>query len=220
MPEARKPATCEKECSCTAVHDATKLVVITGGPGAGKTAVLEIIRKQLCEHVVILPEAASIIFGGGFWRLDSNSARRAAQAAILHVQQQMENLVISEKKWALGLCDRGLLDGLAYWPDDADGFWAEARTTLEAEYKRYHAVIHLRTPTEALGYNHMNPLRTETAAQAHIIDEKIAAIWSGHPRYRTVESTHDFLAKAHKALEYILEDLPDCCTGAMQTGKS
>jgi len=213
MPEARKPATCEKECSCTAVHDVTNLIVITGGPGAGKTAVLEIIRKQLCEHVVILPESASIIFGGGFWRLDSLSGRRAAQGAILHVQQQMENLVVGEKAWALGLCDRGLLDGLAYWPGDAAEFWIEARTTLQAEYKRYHAVIHLRTPTDALGYNHINPLRTETAAQAHVIDEKIAAIWSGHPRYRTVESSHDFLTKTHKALQYIMEDLPVCCVG-------
>ena len=142
MPEARKPATCEKECSCTAVHDVTNLIVITGGPGAGKTAVLEIIRKQLCEHVVILPESASIIFGGGFWRLDSLSGRRAAQGAILHVQQQMENLVVGEKAWALGLCDRGLLDGLAYWPGDAAEFWIEARTTLQAEYKRYHVGGH------------------------------------------------------------------------------
>lgn len=211
MPDAKKPATCEKDCSCSAAHDDTKLIVITGGPGAGKTAVLEIIRKQLCEHVVILPESASIIFGGGFWRLDSPSARRAAQGAILHVQQQIENLVIGEKAWAVGLCDRGLLDGLAYWPGEESEFWAEARTTLAAEYRRYHAVIHLRTPTEALGYNHINPLRTETAAQARVIDDKIAKIWSGHPRYRTVESAHDFLTKAHKALRYIMDDLPGCC---------
>lgn len=206
-----KPATCEKNCGCSQPHTATKLVVLTGGPGAGKTAVLEIIRKQLCEHVVILPEAASIVFGGGFWRLETTNAILAAQRAILHIQQEMESLVIGEKKWALGLCDRGLLDGLAYWPGPAEDFWTTAGTDLQAEYARYHAVIHLRTPTMQLGYNHQNPLRIESAVQAEEIDNKIAMLWSKHARYWEVESAPDFLTKAQKALEYINQDLPRCC---------
>jgi len=39
------------------------LVVLTGGPGAGKTAFLEIARRNFCEHIAVLPEAASIVFG-------------------------------------------------------------------------------------------------------------------------------------------------------------
>lgn len=210
-----RPAICEKECHCEGPVAGTRLIVVTGGPGAGKTAVLEIIRKELCRHVVILPESASIVFGGGFWRLESVSAREAAQRAILHIQQESERLVIGEKKWALGLCDRGVLDGLAYWPGDEKDFWAAGNTSLEAEYARYHAVIHLRTPTEEMGYNYQNPLRTETAAQAKIIDDKIARIWSKHPRYEVVESMPDFLEKAEKALDYIIKDLPKGCTGVL-----
>lgn len=212
MAHVDKAATCEKECHCGEfVHKDTKLIVITGGPGAGKTAVLEIIRKQLCQHVVILPEAASIIFGGGFWRLQSMSARMAAQRAILHIQQEMETLVLGEKQWALGLCDRGVLDGLAYWPGTEEEFWRTAQSTRAREYDRYHAVIHLRTPTEDMGYNHVNPLRTETAAQARIIDDKIAAIWANHPRYFMIESEPDFLDKAHKALRHIVDYMPSGC---------
>jgi len=37
-------------------------IVVTGGPGAGKTAVLEIARRELA-HVEILPEAATIVRG-------------------------------------------------------------------------------------------------------------------------------------------------------------
>lgn len=212
MPAITQPAICEKECHCENHIDCkTRLIVVTGGPGAGKTAVLEIIRKELCKHVVILPEAASIVFGGGFWRLPSVSARIASQKAILHIQQQIENLVAGEKTWPLALCDRGVLDGLAYWQGKEEDFWQEGKTSLQAEYSRYHSVIHLRTPTEDLGYNHQNPLRTETALQARIIDEKIAAIWSKHPRYKVVPSTPDFLIKAQKALGYIMEDVPSCC---------
>ena len=67
---------CNIPCSCKKISHDTGFVVLTGGPGAGKTAVLEFIRKVLCQHVAILPEAASILFGGGFWRLDSKSAKR------------------------------------------------------------------------------------------------------------------------------------------------
>jgi broad-specificity NMP kinase len=52
-------------CECAAVHERRR-VVLTGGPGAGKTAVLELIRQSFCKHVKILQEAAGVIFGGGF----------------------------------------------------------------------------------------------------------------------------------------------------------
>jgi len=211
MPSDNQPQVCEKHCACKELVHQTKLVVLTGGPGAGKTAVLEIIRKQLCEHVVILPEAASIVFGGGFWRLDSPSAKQAAQRAILHVQQEMENLVLGEQKWSIGLCDRGIPDGLAYWPADAPSFWQAAGTNLQAEYARYYSVIHLRSPAEGQGYNHQNPLRIESASQAARIDEKIFSVWSKHPRYRMMESTPNFLTKAQKVINHIIDDLPECC---------
>ena len=216
MMNVDQPAVCEKKCDCREIHGKTRFVVLTGGPGAGKTAVLEIIRKQLCEHVALLPEAASIVFGGGFWRLESLTAIKAAQRAIMHIQWEIENLVLDENKWPLGLCDRGFLDGLAYWPGDEKEFWQAAGTDIEREYQRYHAVIHLRTPTADLGYNHQNPLRIETAAQAKVIDDKIFSIWSKHPRYRMVESSMDFLEKAERAISCIIDDLPECCASVLQ----
>ncbi len=211
MPHITAPVTCDRDCPNDTAPQGTKMIVLTGGPGAGKTAVLEIIRKELCEHVAIMPEAASIIFGGGFWRLDSASAHLCSQRAILHVQQQMENLILGEKKWPMVLCDRGLLDGLAYWPAPEENFWAEARSTLAAQFARYHAVIHLQVPGTAQGYNHRNPLRTETAAQAAIIDDRIRTIWSAHPRYHSVESSNNFLHKARSALALITQYLPPTC---------
>ena len=210
MPLITQPVACEKECDKEShAYDGTKLIVVTGGPGAGKTAVLEVARKELCRHVAILPEAASIVFGGGFWRLNSLSARFASQRAILHIQQEMEKLVLGEKAWPVALCDRGVLDGLAYWPGTEQEFWDAGETSLSNEYARYHAVIHLRTPTEELGYNHQNPIRTESAAQAQLIDDKISSIWSNHPQYHVIESTPDFLHKAQNALSRISEYLSD-----------
>jgi hypothetical protein len=45
-----------RPCPCSAPHTPRR-VVITGGPGAGKTAVLALTRQPFCEHVKVLPEA-------------------------------------------------------------------------------------------------------------------------------------------------------------------
>ena len=47
-----------KSCACRDPHPLRR-VVLTGGPGAGKTAVLELIRQSLCEHVKVLAESAN-----------------------------------------------------------------------------------------------------------------------------------------------------------------
>jgi hypothetical protein len=206
---------CENKCTYLKEGHPTRLVVITGGPGAGKTAVLEMAKKVLCEHVAVLPESASIVFGGGFWRLESQSAKSAAQRAIYFIQNEMESLVVGENRWAVGLCDRGTLDGLAYWGEDPELFWNMTGGHAEAEYARYAAVIHLRSPSPELGYNRQNPLRIESAAQAKVIDEKIHAVWSNHPNYKTIESTSSFLAKAQAAIKEIALALPECCRSSL-----
>ena len=40
---------------------------------------------------------------------------------------------------ALGLCDRGVLDSLAYWPSSPEEFFIELGTTREKELARYAA---------------------------------------------------------------------------------
>ncbi|MEO7730300.1 MAG: hypothetical protein ABIY55_04965, partial [Kofleriaceae bacterium] len=67
--------------NCTQPHTSRR-IVLTGGPGAGKTAVLELMRRTLCKHVTVLPEAAGIVFGGGFPRGAVPVLRRASQRAI------------------------------------------------------------------------------------------------------------------------------------------
>jgi predicted ATPase len=196
-------------CDCTERHVARR-VVLTGGPGAGKTATLELIRRaSFCEHVQILPEAAGIVFGGGFPRRSDTAARRAAQRAIFHIQRELEDAA-GGRNAAIVLCDRGTVDGAAYWPGP-DDFFAEVRTTLADELRRYDAVIHLRTPPLGNGYNHQNPLRTESAVEAAEVDRRILGIWETHPRRFVVEATPDFLVKAARVLALMRAELPECC---------
>jgi predicted ATPase len=197
-----------RDCACVATH-ARKRVVLTGGPGAGKTAVLELVRQYFCHHVLVLRESAGIVFGGGFPRGVSPAERASAQRAIYHVQLELEAMAAAREEPAIVLCDRGTVDGAAYWPGPGS-LWASVGSSQEAELSRYDAVIHLRTPG-VQGYNHDNPLRIETVAEAAHIDQRIADAWARHPRRVFVDSDDDFLHKVHRALELIRAELPACC---------
>ncbi|GAA2145487.1 hypothetical protein GCM10009844_20260 [Nocardioides koreensis] len=196
-------------CRCNEVHHRRR-VVLTGGPGAGKTALLELVRHSVCPHVHPLAESAGVVFGGGFPRSEEPVARKAAQRAIFHVQRELE-VIGDTHNAALVLCDRGTVDGLAYWPGPPAEFWSALGTRREDELARYDAVIHLRTPTARLGYNRTNPLRTESARVAALIDDRLLEAWEGHPRRVVISSESTFLHKATHALEALREELPTCC---------
>lgn len=186
-----------------------RLIVLTGGPGAGKTAVLEVIRRNFPSRVAVLQESASILFSGGFPRGTELHLRRAAQRAIFHVQRELEAIAIEEGRCGAALCDRGSLDGLAYWPGDPQSFLDAFATTRQAEFARYHAVIHLRTPPDGKGYDHSNPVRVEDAEEAARIDDLILEAWEGHPRRFLVESSLDFLDKVVRVVSILNTELPE-----------
>jgi predicted ATPase len=195
-------------CRCHGTH-LSRRIVLTGGPGAGKTAVLELIRQAFCRHIAVLPEAAGIVFGGGFPRAQTPAPMRAAQRAIFHVQRELE-AAAEDGHVALLLCDRGTVDGGAYWPGPGD-LWTSVGTTLASEVARYDVVIHLMTPRANGGYNYQNPLRTESAERAGAIDAQILELWKAHPRRWVIEPEVDFYMKAGRALQILRDEVPECC---------
>lgn len=187
-------------------------IVFTGGPGAGKTAVLEVVRKNFCSCLAVLPEAASILFSGGFPRPKDKRGARAVQRAIFYVQRELEEITEATSKSALHLCDRGMIDGLAYWPGDPQDLWAATKTNREELLARYDTVIHLRTPGRDQGYDHSNPSRTETPEEAQAIDARIEKAWEGHPRRFFLPSRSNFLDKVSAAIELVQRELPSDCS--------
>src|ERR1044071_6103281 len=154
-------------CPCARTHS-PRLVVITGGPGAGKTALLEVVQRDLCHHVAVLPEAASILWRGQFPRHSTIAGRKAAQRAIVRVQLEMQRMTIEEGRAALIVCDRGTLDGLGYWPGSEREYFDDIASTRQDELARYATVIHMRTPS--LDHGHLpSQFRIESAAEAALI---------------------------------------------------
>jgi len=52
------------------------------------------------------------------------------------VQREVERLVAEEQQVAVALCDRGTVDGVAYWPDPPETFWQDVGSELSAELAR------------------------------------------------------------------------------------
>lgn len=176
-------------------------IVLTGGPGGGKTTAADLLRRELGSRIVVVPEAATILFAGGFPRSSQLDANRAAQSAIFHVQRNLEDVQSSLYPDRTLLCDRGTVDGAAYWPDGHDTFFRLQGTSLEAELSRYDAVVFFETAAVAgLSIEGGNPVRCETLTQAVELDHRLRALWSKHPRFTFVPHTRSFLEKIMGAL--------------------
>jgi predicted ATPase len=186
-----------------------KRIVLTGGPGGGKTTAADLLRRELGSRVVIVPEAATILFAGGFPRVQQFDANRAAQSAIFHVQRNLEDVQSALYPDRTLLCDRGTVDGAAYWHDGEEAFFRSVGTTLGAELSRYDAVVFFETAAVAgLSIEGGNPVRSESLAQAVELDRRLRALWSRHPRFTLIEHDSSFLKKIVGALG-VLERLVD-----------
>lgn len=177
-------------------------IVLTGGPGGGKTTAADLLRREIGERVVVVPEAATMLFGGGFPRSDQPDARRAVQRAIYEVQRNIEDVQAARYPKRVLLCDRGTVDGAAYWPDDGSpGFFEAVGTTIDAELARYDAVLFFETA--AVGGQSIeggNPTRVEDEAYAIVLDGRLRELWSRHPRFLFVPHSDSFLGKLSLAL--------------------
>jgi hypothetical protein len=107
------------------------------------------------------------------------------------------------------LCDRGTIDGAAYWNDGPDSFFATQGTSFDAELSRYDAVVFFETAAVAgLSIEGGNPIRSESLAQAIELDGRLRALWSRHPRFTLISHASSFMAKIVDALT-VLERLVD-----------
>merc|ERR1719201_1363827 len=97
-------------------------IVMTGGPCAGKTTAMRVIRERLEDRnirVFVAPEASSLLFTAGAQIKDLGSPESVLrfQVNLARVQLALEDRIgelADAKAPAVLLCDRGLLDGKAY----------------------------------------------------------------------------------------------------------
>lgn len=184
-------------------------IVLTGGPGAGKTTVARALAARRPDRYVIAPEAASQVYKqlGTRWDLMDADGRRDVQRRIYRLQLRQEESLGRLHPDRVMLLDRGSVDGSAYWPDGPEAYWRDLGTTLEAELARYQLVIWMQS-CAAIGLydgGASNPCRFESAADAIACGEKLLKAWEAHPNLHTVAACPSLEEKI-AAVERILEN--------------
>jgi hypothetical protein len=185
--------------------------VLTGGPGGGKTTAADLFRREIGEKVVIVPETATMLFTGGFPRVGEPKALTATQRAIFHAQVGLEDVQGALYPGRVLLCDRGTVDGAAFWPDDApQGFFESVGTSLEEQLKRYDAVIFFESAAVGdISIEGGNPARTESNEEARHLDMRLRELWSEHPNFRFVPHSASFFAKLQDGLGQLQKIVDD-----------
>jgi hypothetical protein len=139
------------------------------------------------------------------------------------VQRNLEDVQAALYPNRALLCDRGTVDGAAYWPEGDGDYFTSAGTTLETELRRYDAVIFFETA--AVGGASIeggNPMRNESLEEAVALDARLRALWIQHPRFILVPHNPSFFKKISfglAALESIVAQLQGSapCVGSIVT---
>jgi len=179
-------------------------IVVTGGPGGGKTTALDLFQRELKSEVKIVPEAATLLFGHGLDRQDSGDRARLLQRSIYRMQVSLEEIFRGFYSDRLLICDRGTLDGLAYWPDGEAGYFAAIESSFEREAARYQAVIFFQSAAihgEDVRSN--NPYRSEDSQTARALDDRLCRVWERHPNFHYIPTETSFMRKINRGLEAI-----------------
>jgi len=169
-------------------------IVITGGPGSGKT--------KFVERLKLLPEIEHFLFFEELARLllmENPGYRRN----LSEFHREIYSRQIAREQAAEGksfVTDRGTVDAFAFHPETAN----DVGTTIEREYARYDAVIQLGSAA-ALGEPHYarDAERHETISEALFIEKAIIGVWQKHPGYQFVEAVNDFEIKYRNFLNII-----------------
>eukprot|EP00729_Bicosta_minor_P008819 gene8819-10922_t len=168
-------------------------VVLTGGPCGGKSSSLAHITKAMASKgvaVYSVPEIPTILITGGcaYPGLEGGDQLFHFETAILQAQLQLESsfemVAKSTGKPSILLMDRALMDVAAYLPEaqwkDIVGRngWTEEQFT-----GRYDLVLHLVTAADGAEEFYTtanNSARTETVAEAVVLDKKVRSCWDAH----------------------------------------
>jgi hypothetical protein len=137
-----------------------------------------------------------MVFSGGFPRSTETLAIYAAQRAIYEVQRNLEDVQAALYPDRVLLCDRGTVDGAAYWPGEPHHFFDDVGSSLERELARYDAVIFFESAAVGgMGIEGGNPIRNETLEKAVELDGRLRALWKKHPKFVLVPHNPSFFKK-------------------------
>lgn len=186
--------------------------VITGGPCAGKTEAIKIIKQELTNKglkVIAVPETATELISSEItpWEVGRNKFQFLLLERSLNKEITAEKAAESFNQDVVIIYDRGLLDGKAYM--QAEPFMDELKKYNEDEktvLDRYNAVFHLVTTANGAEEFYTlanNEARTESIKDAIKLDDRLIDIWSNHKNFKIIDNSTNFELKMERLLKEI-----------------
>lgn len=203
-------------------------VVLTGGPGGGKTSVLNAIKNLAITEegykniiklgdkkikLVTISETATELISSG---IPPTEAERIYdfQDILFEIQKSKEESSIKSLRFGydtdiiLFLYDRGLLDGMAYL--DKKGEFEDIMASKDVKeldiLDKYDLVLDLLSTAtcapEKYGFE-SNEARFEDVEWAKSVDRKTSAAWVGHRNMKLFDSGVSLEEEVNNVIEYL-----------------
>ena len=186
--------------------------VITGGPCAGKTVALNIIRKELTEKgfkVIIGNETATELICSGIfpWELEKVKFQELLMERAINKEKVIRKAAKHLEKDVVIFYDRGLLDGKAYVSDEEFSRILETNNFNEKQINnQYDGVFHLVTAANGAEKFYTlsnNEARVETMEEARILDKRTIDVWKDNEKLKIIDNSTDFEGKIERLLNEI-----------------
>ncbi len=191
-------------------------IAVTGGPCAGKTTVMEAIKRQHGNQLLVMPEVASILLDHGFPKPGRDTEfderwSKSFQCSVFPVQKNMETeyLAMARRRACKGVVfDRGILDGAAYLGKGLQFFLDLFGIDENEAYGYYTLVLHLESvavsnPVLYEKLKSTNPARYESATEAAQRDLALRQVWQGHPNHVVIPSGGGIADVVERVLEEV-----------------
>lgn len=197
-------------------------ICITGGPCAGKTTCMSVLREKLSPQfqVYALPEVASFTFGGGVTIIPTEFTPEdhvVFTGGIMEMQYNLENyfskIASIQTQDVVILTDRGIMDNTAYCSPETEQKVYEQYGWNKSSIRdnRYDMVVHLVTAANGAEEFYTlanNEARSETPEVARGLDVKTQSVWNGHPNHVIINNNaSSFDEKIERAYEAICRTL-------------
>lgn len=189
-----------------------KEFVITGGPCAGKTTGIKIIKRKLTQRgykVIVVAETATELISSGISpkelsRYDFQSILIDRSIIKEETARKAANCL---KEKVVILYDRGLLDTKAYISQEEFQLILKEKGLKEKKIRnQYDAVFHLVTAADgAEEYYSLknNKARSETPEQARELDKKTRDSWKKHKNLFVIDNSTNFNEKINRLLSKV-----------------
>ena len=170
-------------------------IVITGGPGSGKTEFFERLKDESeLSGFLFLEELARKILS------DQPHIRHHPHEFHREIYQRQVEREEAAGKQPL-ITDRGTVDAFAFHPETM----TDIGTTLDLEYRRYSLVTQLGSAaTLGEDYYVRDDIRQENISEALAIEAALRRVWGDHPAYQFVPASEQIEEKYSRFRELIV----------------